>query len=136
MSTRATYEFIDRFDNLTVYKHHDGYPEWALLFIHRGLQYAWPLPRFEASDFSAAFIAANKKEGGGVRCTTGRDAHPDTVYHYVVKAAELGTDLFVEIHTAEYDDNDRRTWRLMDRGLLSDLISKYCKSQKGDGTDG
>jgi hypothetical protein len=69
MSTRACYTFRDENgDEYHVYKHHDGYPTGAAGFITAALAHAWPLPRFEADDFAAAFVAANKSNhGGGVR---------------------------------------------------------------------
>jgi hypothetical protein len=60
MSTRATYTFIDEHDTIHVYKHHDGYPTGALDAIGLAFPYAWTLPRFEADDFAAAFVAGNK----------------------------------------------------------------------------
>lgn len=68
MSTRACYRFIEPTDGcfpsaapvVTVYKHSDGYPSGAAQWIEAALEYAWPLPRFEADDFAAAFVAANK----------------------------------------------------------------------------
>ena len=65
MGTRSLYKFIDKEGSFEVYKHWDGDCENSALFIKRALEYAWPLPRFEASDFSATFIAANKEKGGG-----------------------------------------------------------------------
>ena len=41
---------------MTVYKHSDG----AVCWINKALEHAWPLPRFEADEFAAAFVAANK----------------------------------------------------------------------------
>jgi len=65
MSTRAMYTFIepnhtDSKRGYHVYKHHDGYPSGAVQWIKAALDHAWPLPRFEADDFAAAFVAANK----------------------------------------------------------------------------
>ena len=65
MATRALYVFKDLDQTFIVYKHWDGYPEGAYEYIINAIPFAWELPRFEASDFSAAFIAGNKKEGGG-----------------------------------------------------------------------
>lgn len=72
MSTRAIYIFADNFDNsdtevYAVYKHHDGYPDGARGFIVETMKYAWEMPRFEADEFAAAFVAANKRSPGGVR---------------------------------------------------------------------
>jgi hypothetical protein len=64
MSTRACYRFIDPDTNdpevVTVYKHSDGYPDGAVCWITKALEHAWPLPRFEADELAAAFVAANK----------------------------------------------------------------------------
>jgi hypothetical protein len=51
----------------SVYKHYDGYPSGAAGFIENWLESgkSWRMPRFEAADAAAAFIAANKKRGGG-----------------------------------------------------------------------
>lgn len=90
MSTRALYTFKDENGEYHVYKHSDGYPEWALKFIDNAREKAWPLPRFEADDFAAAFVAANKDGGGGIRLTTGKTwdkaISSDCEYHYVIRA--------------------------------------------------
>lgn len=66
MGTRAIYFFQD-FDGSTygVYKHYDNYPSGAADFIENAKAYAWKFPRFEADDFAAAFVAANKAKNGG-----------------------------------------------------------------------
>ena len=67
MSTRVCYRFIpengpDDFPGVvTVYKHHDGYPKGAAKAIEAAIPYAFSLPRFEADEFAAAFVRANKK---------------------------------------------------------------------------
>jgi hypothetical protein len=70
MSTRGLYTFKDADGAYTVFKHWDNYPTsasgyGAYQFINNTLAYAWELPRFEADEFAASFIAANKKAGGG-----------------------------------------------------------------------
>ena len=62
MSTRALYTFRseDGSDEHHVYVHHDGYPTGAADKIVAALEFAWPLPRYEADEFAAAFVAANK----------------------------------------------------------------------------
>src|SRR5271166_6263079 len=82
MSTRACYRFIpengpnDWPGVVTVYKHHDGYPSGAAAAIEAALPYAWPLPRYEADEFAAAFVAANKKSAA------------DRVHKYETEAAK------------------------------------------------
>jgi len=66
MPTRALFTFRDANSSFKVYKHHDGYPEGAVLAINKALPHAWPLPRFEADEFAAAFVAGNKGSSGGV----------------------------------------------------------------------
>jgi hypothetical protein len=73
MSTRACYRFFplngpnDWPGVVTVYKHHDGYPAGAAKAIGAALDFAWQLPRFEADEFAAAFVAANKRSVTFVR---------------------------------------------------------------------
>ena len=137
MSTRATYDFIDEYERFTVYKHHDGYPSGGLSFIEAAKKHAWKLPRFEASDFGAGFIVANKDGGGGVRLTGSRESHGDTEYHYEISLDEASKELYVKIHKIDYDhtrnlvhsqvplDYRTRAWKLLDEGLLPDLIKKH-----------
>lgn len=84
MSTRAVYTFKDSDNTFHVYKHCDGYPEGAAIFIKKAVALAWPLPRFEASEFSAAFVAANKERGGDIYLTGGYDDHGDLDYRYEI----------------------------------------------------
>jgi hypothetical protein len=84
MGTRAVYTFIDGDERHSVYKQWDGYPKWACRFIANALPLTWPLPRFEADEFAAAFVAANKKEAGDLRLTTGPEAHGDLAYAYEI----------------------------------------------------
>ena len=66
MGTRAIYFFEDHDGSVYgVYKHYDNYPSGAADFIENAKAYAWEFPRFEADDFAAAFVAANKAEKGG-----------------------------------------------------------------------
>src|SRR4051794_34741819 len=58
MST--VYTFQDETGEYHVFKHSDGYPEGAAIAINKALPYAWPLPRFEANEFAAAFVCGNK----------------------------------------------------------------------------
>lgn len=95
MSTRAVFTFSDPSTKgrpLLVYKHHDGYPSGAIeaLIKARDSGLCWPLPRFEADEFAAAFVAANKgRGGGGIRLLGAGDWRAlspgdiDYVYHVV-----------------------------------------------------
>jgi hypothetical protein len=80
MSTRACYRFIPEHGPndfpgvVTVYKHQDGYPSGAAKAIEAALPYAWPLPRFEADEFAAAFVRGNKKSADDFACDYERQA--------------------------------------------------------------
>jgi hypothetical protein len=131
MSTRAVYTFQDDGEGLHesyhVYKHHDGYPEGAAKWIEKALDHAWPLPRFEADDFAAAFVAANKPskaqviaespyfaepenqkyapQGGGVRLMLagGPEIFPgDIEYHYVIRFDKPSGALEVQAFEASH----------------------------------
>lgn len=101
MSTRAVITFVDERDSFHVYKHSDGYPDDVLPAIGSAIDMAWPLPRFEAADFAAAFVAANKKGGGGIYFTSHYDAHGDLDYRYEVRAP--GGKIDVRVFKAEHD---------------------------------
>ena len=96
MSTRACYTFKDDHDEFHVYKHCDGYPSGAAEFITNALHLAWKLPRFEADEFGASFVAANKNDGGGVRLTHDWQNHGDLEYRYLIymRDDELYVDAF------------------------------------------
>ena len=118
MSTRACYTFRDGDEEYHVYKHHDGYPTGAAEFIIAALKYAWELPRFEADEFAAAFVAANKHgargvvpQGGGVRLMkTGdiRQVAPwDIEYRYEIEPK--GQSLQVKGYQTSYGENPTET---------------------------
>lgn len=89
MSTRACYTFADKHQCHHVYKHHDGYPSGAEQHISKALSHAWQLPRFEADEFAAAFVAANKDSSGGVRLMPSGDiqdiAASDIEFRYLIE---------------------------------------------------
>jgi hypothetical protein len=143
MSTRACYTFLDTFSrgetrSFHVYKHHDGYPyaqchtgeeAGALVWIRNALIYAWELPRFEADEFAASFIVANKGNSGGVRLV--HTEHPwqfsgDSAYWYVVDKRENVPDLYVEVFEVDWWDAEPNNTLIME-GELHHLIEKQRK---------
>jgi len=101
MGTRAVYTFKDQFDTFHIYKHWDGYPTGAADFINEATAFAWELPRFEAADFAAAFVVANKCNGGDVYISAGPDAHGDLSYVYEISS--LGGALHVVARPCRWD---------------------------------
>lgn len=89
MSTRAIITFKSAESSHKVYKHCDGYPNTKhgiLAALHKAMDLAWPLPRFETDEFSAAFIAATKTSPGGVRVMNPEEDAADAAFRYTVKA--------------------------------------------------
>jgi len=98
MGTRAVVTFIDNDSEYHVYKHWDGHPDGILQNIEAAKPFAWELPRFEADEFAAAFIAANKDKGGGdIRITDHYKNHGDLEFRYEVRCVggELQVGIFV-----------------------------------------
>ena len=135
MSTRAVYTFKDNHETIHVYKHCDGYPEGGLSWIANARHFAWNLPRFEASDFAAAFVAANKEDrrksdypntcGGDVRLTSATDPWDvagDAEYHYTVTC--VGGELMVRIDAVSWWKGYSTPETLFD-GTLADAITEF-----------
>ena len=87
-----------------VYVSSDCYPEGAAAKIRAALPYALPLPKFYASDFAAAFVAANKPLGGGGVYLEPSDDPTRIVdgttiqYRYEI-SLDSGQNLFVRAYT-------------------------------------
>lgn len=121
MSTRAVYTFIDTDKKYHVYKHHDGYPSGALEFIARAQVHAWPLPRFEASEFACAFISANKSEAGGIYLTDTYKSHGDLEYRYEIRG--LSKTLFIYVYAVR--GFDTQECKLIASGTLEELCLRF-----------
>ena len=93
MSTRACYTFRDEHEEFHVYKHSDGYPSGAEKWIRDAACVAWQMPRFEADNFGAAFIAANMRHSECRLMRTGSimDVAPgDIDYRYEIEKRDGG----------------------------------------------
>mgnify|MGYP003130566871 len=132
MGTRAIYIFEDEHEEVWAYKHYDNYPRGAANFIEDAKEYAWEFPRFEADEFAAAFVAANKNpKGGEVRLINAlfkdRDemleAHEWNDYYYVISYQPHHRDLWVEI----WQMRDTWNWVLMDELTHTQMKEKYCE---------
>jgi len=106
MSTRCCFKFSDDSCEVSVYKHYDGHPINAYQCILKAIPYAWPLPRYEAYDFAAAFIAANKMIGGGdIYVSSG--VHCDLDYWYRVGVVACrGLTGIQSLHVEARRDNE------------------------------
>ena len=120
MGTRSVFTFKDDDETYSVYKHWDGYPEGAAEFLTKAIPFAWELPRFEASDFAAAFIAANKLSGGGdVSLTINHEAHGDLDYFYEVFASDRNGQLIIRVYEVGHNLEE------IFYGRLKDFVNKY-----------
>ena len=117
MSTRAVYTFKDNSGEYSVYKHFDGYPSGAGEALKATLdsKKCWDFPRFEADEFAAAFIAANKTEGGNLRLTNGANTHDDLGYNYIITFKDK--NLFIQCYMGNKQE------RIVVKGLINDLIN-------------
>lgn len=83
MGTRAVITFEDDVGKYSVYQHWDGNPATVLENLQK-TEHRWTLPRFEADEFAAAYIATHKTSSGNIRMTKGPRAHGDLAYVYTV----------------------------------------------------
>lgn len=97
MSTRCTITFVDSQDGTRyhIYQHMDGYPEGehGVVAAIKGAMTsgkAWEMPRFEADEFAAAYIATHKTAGGNIRLCNSPERIGDLSYKYVVKQVPGG----------------------------------------------
>ena len=143
MSTRAIYTFYDSDDEIHVYKHHDGYPYTGglhngetfegggLVWIKDAKAFAWDLPRFEADEFAASFVKANKSVGGGVRLIG--DQQPweyasDCEYWYKVSCVD--GDLHVTVLSVSFLLAPLRDHRIEMEGPLDELLAMQRAKNK------
>jgi hypothetical protein len=126
MSTRAVYTFKAKNEReYHIYKHHDGYPRCAFGFIYNALKFAWPLPRFEACEFAAAFVAGNKApRGGDVYLTTSFDDHGDLSYRYEIEFQD--GKLFITAYEAESYTETGAVFKTIFKGWLEEF-EKFSK---------
>lgn len=128
MSTRAMYTFEDEDSTVHVYKHHDGYPEGGISHILNALEKGWPLPRFDVSDFAAAFVAANKNDGGGGVLMCGTDIKyawefsADSEYHYTITCPK--GELHVRIDEVNWEEYNKRATEIF-KGTLDEAVGQY-----------
>jgi hypothetical protein len=132
MSTRACYIFRDEDDTCTVYVHHDGYPEGAAEKFVKALPLAWPLPRYEALDFAAAFIAGNKTGGGSVYLSKGAEHHGDLEYVYEVFPAENGQLIISAWNDADWQTKHKNPAAKKAQPFFYGRLKDFCLQHKAD----
>ena len=138
MSTNALIHIVEPSDTIdgpettyTIYKHMDGYPEGVQPMIEKALTLAWPLPRFEADEFAASFVAANKTSSGDVRLVNPDGArHIWFDYVYVIRHMEGSDKLNVTVgHCTGQDELDRLTMEMTWVGYHTRVAEAYADEE-------
>lgn len=123
MGTRSVFTFTDSNGDFHVYKHWDGFPESACHFLVRALNLAWPAGRFEADEFGAAFVAANKTTPGDIRLMSSCEPEEfpaDIEYAYTIMQADNG-QLIVRAYAVHDGDFSEFFY-----GRLKDFITEFA----------
>lgn len=127
MGTRAIYIFrnktTDWSEEYSVYGHWDGYPSYAALRFAKALDKGWKLPRYEADEFAAAFVAANKDAAGDIRLATRWSDYGDIEYVYVLSQANNG-QLIMQAYK-EFDQDTDDLGETFFYGRLKDFIGAH-----------
>ena len=111
MGTRAVIEFKDENGTYSVYQHWDGNPDTVLENLKR-TRNRWHMPRFEADEFAAAYIATWKTDSGNIRISKGARAHGDLSYVYTVTHVE-GARFVTVKYREKYRGSKPRTVDIM-----------------------
>lgn len=137
MSTRALYTFKGTEDypgNYNVYKHSDNYPSGAADAIHRALTLAWPLPRYEADEFAASFVAANKRQAGGVRLMPSGNASKvaqknctDIEYRYEISFHHTEMCIMVKVYAVFYEVPYLKEQKIKEEPLYFGELNAFFK---------
>ena len=139
MGTRAVYFFEDDSGMYGVYKHYDGYPQGAAQHIEAAKDWAWKFPRFEADEFAAAFVAANKnKDGGEIRliplfehASTRQvmEDHNWCDYYYRISYDSDVGDLVIHVFESFYDDDVGETvWKLINYMPHQQMLRSFAEA--------
>jgi hypothetical protein len=136
MSTNALIHIVEPSNTIdvpettyTIYKHWSGYPTGMQIMIEKALGLAWELPRFEADEFAASFVAANKTSSGDVRLV-----NPDDRmwfdFVYVIRHMEGSDKLNVSVgHSTGWDELDRVKFEMTWVGYHTRLGEAYAKKE-------
>ena len=107
MSTRCTITFVEGKNKYTIYQHCDGYPDGPHGVVATVKAVAesgkvWELPRFEADEFAAGYIAVCKTGQGNHRVFNSPKESGDAAFNYTVK--QIGRTSQLEVRWGKGDD--------------------------------
>ena len=134
MSTRACYVFkgdnaFGEKDNITIYKHHDGYPAGGMTWIKLAKDFAEKLPTDEFDEslypreaMVTGFMACPKITNSAKEFTPHFECHGDLDYHYEITGMDK-----VEIYQHRRDANCVDNISLIFEGTIEEAFEKYTK---------
>ena len=125
MGTHGLFSFEEDDEAFSVYVHWDSYPEGAADKLNKTLESLkiWPLPRYEADEFAAGFIAANKVNPGGFRLANFDDSI-DHQYQYKIWQDEKSHDLMIKL-VCDDSEWDNTIWIIDDFIKFMEWKSKF-----------
>jgi len=128
MGTRAIYTFEDDSCERHIFVHYDGYPRGAADYFKQWLDtnYSWTLPRFEADEAAAGFVAAIKTGPGNVRICGDRFSYTDVEFGY--RLFTLGGELHVQCSTTDYW-GDAPAEHIIFDGPMSEFMAEAAEIQ-------
>lgn len=130
MGTKAAIKFTDENGaQAIVYTQYDGDPRGIQQKLQATIksELVWTLPRFEADEFAAGFIAANKKYSGGIRVLSNIDDLWCDFLYVVNFNSNLGEIGVTVGHCKGYDELDRPEYVFMWDGRLSTMHTAYAE---------
>lgn len=113
MGTRAVITFKDESGSFSVYQHWDGDPDTVLANIGKLSGVAWELPRFEADEAAAAYVACFKTGPGNIRLLNGLRSwlKVDAQYRYMVTKGTKPNTVRVGVYEMVCADGELRMVR-------------------------
>ena len=126
MGTRAIYTFEDATDERHIFVHYDGYPVGAASYFQQWLAagVSWTIPRFEADEAAAGFVAAIKTGPGNVRIAGARFTYTDVEFGYRLFMRD--DTLHVQCATTDYW-GDAPAEHIVFDGPLATFISEAAE---------
>lgn len=129
MGTRGVYTFKEKGATFHVYSHWDNYPTGGAQKLQATVtsDKAWKLPRFEADEFAAAFIATNKTEGGNFRLQKSRTSAMDVEFGYTIWPDPKTHQLMLEVSATNFwgeTPSERSLWK----GVLTAFTEEVANS--------
>jgi len=131
MGTRAIYTFEDENDERHIFVHFDNYPVGAAEYLRQWLDagVSWTMPRFEADEAAAGFVAAIKTGAGNVRIASDRFASRDVEFGYrVFMKGVRSPRLHIQCSTTDYWGDAPAETIIFD-GPMSEFMAKAAEIQ-------